>query len=328
MKSLWCLVAMLWFCEAGMAQEQGQKPSDNPGSFLLTTGVDDGTPAGGGGTVFDDAGQGREPGGFLTGNPNFSNFIPFMSDPLQSVDPRSLTYFYPIFGSSWFSTLPRLPSGDVQLYGAGLTVALSERISFGLNQGGYAVADVGHSNRDGWLNLGGFGQYTIIQDVEDQFLLTGGLRWEAPTGEAEVFQGHGPAHLAPYITAGKEFGEFHVLGTFGYEFPTGSGVASTNQFYFNTHFDRRFFGWLYPLIEFDWTYHTTSVSGAELSERTGGFFDFGDFSASGNILVMSVGFDAVLVQSKLEAGIVYNTSLATQHDFNVNGLLIKAVWRY
>ena len=71
-------------------------------------------------------------------------------------------------------------------------------------------------SRDGFLNLGGFAQYTLVQDVEDQFLLTGGLRWEAPCGSHEVFQGHGPAHLAPYLTAGKELGEFHVLATTGY----------------------------------------------------------------------------------------------------------------
>ena len=45
----------------------------------------------------------------------------------------------------------------------------------------------------------------------DQFLVTGGLRYEVPAGSYEAFQGHGPVHLAPYLTAGKEFGLFHVL---------------------------------------------------------------------------------------------------------------------
>jgi hypothetical protein len=327
MKSLWYWMPLLLLCQVATAQEPAQTMDSRSDSMPLARSIQDAVAVDAGPTAFDEAGPARQEGGFLTGNPNFSNFIPFMSNPLQSIDPRALTYFYPIFGSSWTSAFPPLPNGDIQLYGAGLTVALSDRLAVGLNQGGYAVSKFGHDARDGWLNLGGFAQYTVIQDVEDQFLLTGGLRWEAPTGEAEVFQGHGPAHLAPYLTAGKEFGEFHVLGTFGYQFPTGSAAESTSLFYFNTHFDRRFFGWLYPLIEFNWTYHTSSVNEG-LSERTGGFFDFGNFTGTGNILIMSVGFDAVLIQNKLETGIVYNTSLAAQHDFDVNGLLVKVVLRY
>src|SRR5262249_10321620 len=163
---------------------------------------------------------------------NFSNFIGFLSDPLQNIDPRAVTELYPVFGSAWTSAIGPLPSGDFQIYGVGLTVALSDRFAIGLNQGGYAVAhfdrdeadrlrrlraslglptpDVG-GTREGFLNLGGFFQYTFIEDVPAQFLLTGGLRWEAPCGSHEVLQGHGPLHLAPYLTVGKEFGCYHVL---------------------------------------------------------------------------------------------------------------------
>jgi hypothetical protein len=96
---------------------------------------------------------------------------------------------YPIFLSSWVSSVPAVPDGDIQLYGAALTVALSDRLAVGLNQGGYADAhfsrnqrgrivndprllgvrpdrrdrllDIANGgNRDGFLNLGGFAQYT------------------------------------------------------------------------------------------------------------------------------------------------------------------------
>jgi hypothetical protein len=154
------------------------------------------------------AGAERRP---LAGNHNFRNFIGFMSNPLQNIDPRAVTAIYPIFGGAWLSNTFPVPDGDFQLYGPALTVALSERLSVGLNQGGYAVAHLSRNpidrqrlfaedppaqfrdaevggTRSGWLNLGGFVQYTVIEDVADQFLLTGGLRWEAPCGSHEVFQ--------------------------------------------------------------------------------------------------------------------------------------------
>jgi hypothetical protein len=275
------------------------------------------------------------------------------------------------------------------LYGAGLTVALSDRFSFGLNQGGYANVQLSTQNRallnqilmlgrqrvltllrqdprallkllrdsgldlrdlqqvvrllqsdpldrfsgveaggdrSGWLNLGGFFQYTLIEDVPDQFLLTAGLRLEAPCGSHDIFQGHGPAHLAPYATVGKELGNFHLLATTGYFFPAGPGSDTSQFFYADIHLDRQMFGWLYPLVEINSTYHTTSVS-LDLPARRG-FFDLDNFESSGNIVTMAVGANAVIVRERLEFGAVYLTSLASQRDFTVNGLMVKIVYRF
>jgi hypothetical protein len=296
--------------------------------------------------LFPDDGAADSPSGRFASNRNFSNFIGFLSNPLQNIDPRSLTQIWPIFLGNWVNTIPALPSGNAQGYGAGLNVALTDRLSFGLNQGGYATADFSRDRpglfrdrfgvlrdrrdfggeREGWLNIGGFIQYTLIQDVPNQFLLTAGLRLEVPSGSSAVFQGFGPPHMAPYLTFGKEFGKFHVLGTGGYQFPAGSGDLTSSQFYFNLHLDRQTFDWLYPLVEFNWTYHTTSVS-LDAPLRSG-FLDFGDFTSTGNILVLAVGANAVIVRDRLEFGAVYSTPLATQRNFDFNGLLVKMVMRY
>jgi hypothetical protein len=319
----------------------------------------------------------------------FGSFVGFMSNPLQNIDPRAVNEIYPIFASAWTSEAGPVPSSDFQLYGAGLTIAPTDRLAIGLNQGGYAdvhlstedanlltaVGQLGRQrvldllrqdpaavlallrsrglgardllrlerlasidpsgrfadveaggNRSGWLNLGGFAQYTVIEDAADQFLLTAGLRVEAPCGSHDIFQGHGPAHLAPYLTLGKGFGYFQVLATTGYYFPAGPGDDTSDFFYASLHVDRQCFGRLYPLVEFNWDYHTTSAS-IDLPARRG-FFNFGNFDTSGNILTMAVGANAVLVPQKLECGAVYLTSLATQRDFNVNGLLVKMVFYF
>lgn len=285
----------------------------------------------------------------LSGNHSFVNFINWMSNPLQNIDPRAVTAIYPIFGSAWVSSAAPIPDGDIQLYGPGITLALSDRFAMGLNQGGFADAHFSRNatklgrllaldplgrfrdvefggEREGWLNLGGFFQYTLIENVEDQCLVTGGLRWEAPCGAHEVFQGHGPLHLAPYLTAGKEFGKFHVLATVGYQFPAGPGNDNTQLFYANAHIDRQIFGWLYPLVEFNTSYHTTSVSFGLPTRR--GFIDFDTFEASGNIVALAAGANAVLIPERLEFGAVYTTAIATQRNFDFNGLIVKMVLRY
>jgi hypothetical protein len=239
------------------------------------------------------------------------------------------------------------PDGDFQLYGPGITIALSERFAMGLSQGGYAAAHFTRNQRaqlfpldplgrfrdvetggvhQGWLNPGGFFQYTLIENVENQFLLTGGLRWEAPAGSHEIFQGHGPAHLAPYVTAGKEYGKYHVLATVGYQFPAGPGSDVTRFFNANVHFDRQVFGWLYPLVEFNDIYHTTSVSFGLPTKR--GFIDMDTFEATGNIVTLAAGANAVLVPAHVEIGAVYTTVIASQRNFDANGLLVKMTLRY
>src|SRR5262249_23513867 len=89
--------------------------------------------------------------GPLTSNRNFSNFIGFMSNPLQNIARGALSQIWPMFGSVWTSASPPLPGGNFQVLGPGLNVALSERLSIGLNQGGYAWAQFDRRDPDGIL---------------------------------------------------------------------------------------------------------------------------------------------------------------------------------
>ena len=285
--------------------------------------------------------------GYLTGNQNFPNFIGFISNPIQSLDPRATTEIYPIFAAGWASPNNNvLPSGNLQLYGAGLNLALSDRLAIGLNQGGYAVAHFSDNRqrllaklglpvpeidrpgeREGWLNLGGYAQYTLIADVPNQFILTAGMRWEAPSGATQVFQGGAnPAYLAPYVTVGKECGCWHILATTGYEFPAGSGTATTSDFYLNLHIDRKI-GWLYPLVELNGAYHTNNVD-VNINTPHHGVIDLGTFSSTGNILTVAVGADAVIVPGKLEFGAVYIRPVTAQNHFESNSVLVKLTLRY
>ena len=347
MKWLWSFLPLLLLANQAQAQEPALKSPLLADGMALATISDRAAQTDSNYTLVADAGLDGGNGGSASGLRGFSNFIGFMSNPVQNIDPRALTELYPIFGSVWTSTAGLLPSANAQVYGAGLTVALSDRFAAGLNQGGFmdahlskkdfprlaaldptgrfANAEIG-GDRSGWLDLGGFFQYTLIADQESQCLLTAGLRWVAPCGSHDIFQGHGPLELAPYITIGKGCGCYHLLAVAGYLFPAGPGSDTTNQFYFNVHLDRQCFGWLYPLVEINTLYHVTSV-GIDLPIRRG-IFDLNNFEASGNVVTLAVGANAVLVRDKLEFGAVYSTPLATQRDFNFNGLLVRMNLRF
>lgn len=262
---------------------------------------------------------------FLGSDRGFTNFIGFLSNPTQAIDPRSLTQMWPIFTSTWTPELGRLPAGDFQVYGAGLNLALTDRLSIGLNKGGYATADF-RRYRDGWLDLGGFVQYTLLRDVENQCLVTAGLCWTAPIGSQELFQGSGPAYLAPYLTFGKELGDWHVLLNVGYSFPAAEDRVPLRNFYGTLHIDRQVLGWIYPVLEVNWQAATTSFNPQLTTPQ--GIIDLGTISGSGTLVTASPGLNFVLIRDQLEWGFVYQTPIYSQRDFQFHQFLTKMVIRF
>jgi hypothetical protein len=320
MKCPCSLLTLVLLAAPGLAQEAPRPAAQFGAPVTIVNDTDDHVPVVDFGTESGNRGQ------FLSSDRGFPHMIGYVSNPTFAIDPRSLTEICPIFGNVWMpGGFGPLKGGDVQVYGPVVSVAVNERLSFGLNQGAYAVSDF-HKERDGWLDLGGFFQYALIRDVPGQFLLTTGLRWEAPTGSSDVFQGTGPAYLAPYATVAKEFGDFHVLNTVGFQFAIGPGDATPPTFYGTLHFDRCFFGWLYPLVEFNWAALTGDVNVNLPTLR--GLIDYSSFSSTGAILTVAPGLNVVLVPDHVELGGVYQTPLDSEHHLHFSELLVKLVLRY
>lgn len=343
MKPLLGLVLLGLFVTNGFCQEQPTVPAPSPVQGLSPAPVPVQGGAGEQRPLYLDATESRPY--LLAGNHNFDNFIGFMSNPILNIDPRAVTELWPIWGVTRVSSTRVLPTVTVwPMPSAGINVAIGERFSFGLNQGGYVLAEFNRESttfvdrqgrtrtlaefsgtRQGWLDLGGFAQYTVAQNVERQFLASVGLRWVAPIGSSQIFQGNGPVQLAPYVTVGKGIGEFHLLATAGYQFDVGSG-GNSQQFYGSVHLDRRCFGWLYPLVEFNWVAQTKTVDLEVTTSR--GYLNFGSFTFSGNLVSLAAGVNAVIIPNRLELGGVYTTKLYSDSNLEFNGFLLRMTLRY
>jgi len=282
----------------------------------------------------DDGGANRR--GFLSSDRAFPNFIGYISNPTKAIDPRSLTQIIPIYDYASVSAIRKtiggtgdinlLPAGEINIVGPALSIALTERLNIGITSGGPAITS--YPNRhQGWLDIGGYAQYTVIRDVPGQFLATAGMTWTAPTGSPSLFLGSPPVYLGTYGTVGKEFGQFHALTTVGFEFPAGNGTATRDIFYGTVHLDRRCFDWFYPLVEFNWAAHTGHVDLSDLDSARH-IFGLDDFGFNGHIITVAPGFNAVIVQDKLELGAVYQTPIASQNHIHFNSFLVKMVIRF
>ena len=131
-----------------------------------------------------------------------------------------------------------VPPGEINIVGPQrLSIAVTERLNIGITSGGPAVTSY-PGRHQGWLDIGGYAQYTVIRDVPGQFLATAGMTWTAPNGSSSLFQGSPPVYLGTYGTVGKELGYWHVLTTVGFDFPVGEGTVRRDTFYGTVHLDR------------------------------------------------------------------------------------------
>ena len=319
MRLAWCGLVALLLTGPLFAQEPVTVPVDT-GIPVQATGAENAPLVDAGS---EDSLNGR---GCLTGDKGFRNFIGYVSNPTLAVDPRSLTQVLPVYDYVSTRALRRLiPAGEFNVLGPALSIAVTERLNVGLTNGGYVFTSFPR-HRSGWLDIGGYAQYTVIRDVPNQFLATVGLGWTVPSGSSSIFQGAPPAYLAPYVTVGKEFGDFHVLSTTGFKFPAGSGKVESETFYGTVHLDRRCFGWLYPLVEFNWTATAKNVN-LDLP-FVPDIIGLDSFTATGAIITIAPGLNAVLIQDKLEIGAVYQTPIASQNHIHFNAFLVKMVLRY
>ena len=260
----------------------------------------------------------------------FDGFVAPITNPINAKDPRSLTEARVLFLSNWGrSSTPVLGAGNFQVYALQLRLALTDRLQFIADKDGIAdVHPMGGANQTGLLNLAAGLKYALIRDVERKQLFSVTVQYEAPTGEANVFQNHGNGVIGLFGTYGKEFGDNnHLIVNFG----QNQRISSDNSSYFFTsvHLDKRF-GRFVPLWELNW-YHYNQ-SGTFLPAAVGiegdGLLNLGTAGVAGNDLVfMAVGAKYTLGKCS-ELGVAYEFPVSSRQDLLSNRLVAEWIIRY
>jgi hypothetical protein len=132
--------------------------------------------------------------------------------------------------------------------------------------------------------------------------------------------------MSTYLTAGKEFGNFHVLTTNGFKYPISPGKNEATVFYGSLHLDRRTRGWIYPLVEFNYASVISSPSLDVLAPHD--FLGLGGVNPAIAMLTVAPGVNFVLIPNRLEVGAAYQTPIASEHHFHFNEVIGKMILRY
>ncbi len=270
--------------------------------------------------------QGR---GLFESDHAFDGFTTPLSNPVQSKDPRSLTEARFLFLGDWSRpSTPVIGGGTFQVYALQLRLAVTERLQLFADKDGLVrLSPKGGNSVFGLANIMAGAKYVLIRDVEDQFLFSGVIQYEAPTGYRNIFEGHGDGLLGVYGVLGKQFWDnWHFVSTFGQNIAMNN--SNSGYFMVTAHIDRRF-GKFVPFYEANWFYYNQSgrnVPGVGI--EGGGLLNLGAQQVMGlNYLTNAVGFNYEFNQHVI-FGVAYEYQLTTRTMLQNNILNAQLIFRY
>ncbi|HMP17660.1 MAG TPA: hypothetical protein PKD72_11595 [Gemmatales bacterium] len=266
----------------------------------------------------------------LNSDTAFPRFIGPSSNPWLAKDPRSLTEARLLGVLNWTPAEHAWDSNLSQMYLLQGRLALNKQWSVFLDKFGYSFLDRGSSGTvDGWNNLGIGTKYVLIRDVENQFLLSAALQYEAPTGEASVYQRPSDGSITSILTAGKElFCFWHVLGNLGVRAPLSN--ESSTLLFSQLHLDYEIAGWLHPLVELNY-YRILSEGRGVYPSSFGQGDAFLDWSVPGtlnsDLVTIAAGFRAKCNRS-MEFGVTYERPLSETPRLIEHRVIAELILRY
>ncbi|HVN83296.1 MAG TPA: hypothetical protein VMW17_00470 [Candidatus Binatia bacterium] len=260
----------------------------------------------------------------LAGPDPFSGFISPVSNPVNFEDPRATTEVRPIYAYHHIAQDFATNGGDAHVVALQLRLALTDRIAFIATKDGYTWIRPGAKGADpveGYGDLAFGFKGVLYRDAAQRTMATFGFRYEAPSGNKEVFQGQGRGQLNPFLSGLWGTDRLHLLAYTG---PRIS-IDGDDSSYWDTsvHADYRFENF-FPLLEVNWIQVTQSGRRLAINQEGFDYFNLGATGAKGTgVVTMAMGgrwrvFDDVKVfgdrLGAVDFGTAYEFPLSSRKD--------------
>lgn len=245
-----------------------------------------------------------------------------VTNPIYFEDPRITTEVRPIFMQHWLPDTFKFQGGEVDLggsvrvYAVQLRAALTDRLAFIATKDGYIEFRPNNTltHEYGWANLAAGLKYALIDDVENEFIVTPGFTVELPTGNQDVLQGHGDGEWNPFISAAKGFGNFHVTANVGGRIPNNFD-DQTAQLHYSLQLD--YYTCRYFIPFFAVNGHTVLTEGENLllgavplNTEMYDLANFGSTDAGGRTMITVGGGARAKLTDKIDIGVAYEAGVS------------------
>ncbi|MFQ5489786.1 MAG: hypothetical protein ACE5GE_03595, partial [Phycisphaerae bacterium] len=181
--------------------------------------------------------------GFLTGMRSTTDMGQRFADPVGN----SLYFESPFIETHlrflylWHDFPPdsELAGGELTAWAGQVRIALTDRLALIAPKDGWTDIQTGIiGENQGWNDFAVGFKYAFIVDPANDFVLTGGLRWEWHNGDREILQGGDAGHneLTPFVVVGKGFDNWHFIGDVGWRAPMDHNDGN-HIIYWDLHVD-------------------------------------------------------------------------------------------
>ena len=232
--------------------------------------------------------------------------------------------------SSIDSDLGALPlDGNAQIFAIQLRYAVNDRLAIIATKDGYIDfnPDATLAKDEGFADIGFGIKYALINDAENQFILTGGLRFEAPSGNTGVLQGNGSGEWNPFLSTAKAWGDFSIAGHLGARVPNDSD-DETSQLHYGLQAAYQVHRCFTPFVAGN--AFTVLSEGAGLPLAAEGFdlVNFGSSSAKNTTqAALGFGFRSRL-RDNLDFGFAYEFGITNPRDIFDDRYTVDLVLRF
>lgn len=204
-----------------------------------------------------------------------------------------------------------LGGGDANVYAVQARWAVNDRLAIIATKDGYVDLDLPGAgiSENGWADIAFGLKYAVVDDEENQLLVTPGLKLEVPTGSGDVFQNNGDGEWNLFVSAVKGFDDLHFTGSVGVRIPN-DGDDESSFLHWSAQVDYYTCKWFIPFVAFN---SFTVLSGGNGAIPTEGYdlINFGSAAADGETYnAVGFGFRSRL-HERVDLGFAYENGVGS-----------------
>jgi cbb3-type cytochrome oxidase maturation protein len=279
--------------------------------------------------------------GGSSGSPSWQDdTISPVSNPIFFEDAKITSEVHPVY---MYHFLPdtfhfaggQVPlGGDVQVMAVQARYAVNDRLAIIATKDGYVQFQPDHTlaSKYGWADVTAGLKYAVVDDEEDQLLVTPGLTVTVPVGSTDVWQGHGSGDENIFVSAEKGLNKFHLLANVGVYIPNDFD-QNTAQLHYSLQLDYYVHQYFIPFFALNG--YTVLSDGTQkllgvVPLNTEGYdlINFGSSQASGTTqLTVGGGFRSRLVKN-VDIGAAYEVGVVDPVGIFDSRVTVDVIWRF
>jgi len=267
------------------------------------------------------------------------NTISPVCNPIYFEDPKVTSEVRPVYMYHWLPDTFHYAGGTVALGGqvqvtaVQLRYALTDKLGLIASKDGYIEFQPRHTlgHAYGWGDLAAGLKYELVDDQDNQAILTPGFTLTLPTGSTEVFQGRGSGTWNVFVSAEKGFDQLHFTANTGFIIPNNF-AENTSQWHYSLQADYYVCQYFIPFAAANGYTILSSGNSNRLPVplNTEGYdlINFGSKDASGTTQMTVGGGARARIVKNVDVGVAYEVGVVHPVGIFESRLTADVVWRF